>query len=68
MVQFLSIIFFFDFFNFCCVFQKFPFFCVILYIASILEWYHQQQSVRNPSLPFPYSNYVYYDGRNVFLY
>ena len=32
MVQFLSIIFFFlDFFNFCWGFQKFPFFCVILY-------------------------------------
>ena len=32
MVQFLSINFFFlDFFNFCWVFQKFPFFCVILY-------------------------------------
>ena len=32
MVQFLSIIFFFlDFFNFCWVFQKFPFFCVTLY-------------------------------------
>ena len=32
MVQFLSIIFFFlAFFNFCWVFQKFPFFCVILY-------------------------------------
>ena len=29
MVHFLSIFFFFlDFFNFCCVFQKFPFFCV----------------------------------------
>ena len=33
MVQFLSINFFFlDFFNFCWVFQKFPFFCVTLYI------------------------------------
>ena len=32
MVQFLSIIFFFlYFFNFCWVFQKFPFFCVTLY-------------------------------------
>jgi len=28
MVQFLSIIFFLDFFNFCWVFQKFQFFCV----------------------------------------
>ena len=28
MVQFLSINFFLDFFNFCWVFQKFPFFCV----------------------------------------
>ena len=27
MVQFLSIFFFLDFFNFCWVFQKFPFFC-----------------------------------------
>ena len=37
MVQFLSIIFFFlDFFNFCWVFQKFPFFflCVTLYLKS----------------------------------
>ena len=34
MVQFLSINFFFlDFFNFCWVFQKFPFFCVTLYIT-----------------------------------
>ena len=33
MTQFLSVIFFFlDFFNFCWVFQKFPFFCVVLYI------------------------------------
>jgi len=33
MVQFLSIIFFLlDFFNFCWVFQKFPFFCVSLYL------------------------------------
>ena len=31
MVQFLSIFFFLDFFNFCWVFQKFPFFCVTLY-------------------------------------
>jgi hypothetical protein len=31
MVQFLSIFFFLDFFNFCCVFQKFSFFCVTLY-------------------------------------
>ena len=32
MVQFLSIkLFFLDFFNFCWVFQKFPFFCVTLY-------------------------------------
>ena len=32
MVQFLSIIFFLvDFFNFCWVFQKFPFFYVTLY-------------------------------------
>ena len=31
MVQFLSI-FFFYFFNFCWVFQKFPFLCVILYM------------------------------------
>jgi hypothetical protein len=35
MVQFLSIIFFFfDFFNFCWVFQKFPFFCVTLYYKT----------------------------------
>ena len=34
MVQFLSIIFFFDFFNFCWVFLKVPFFCVILYITK----------------------------------
>ena len=34
MVQFLSInIFFLDFFNYCWVFQKFPFFCVTLYIS-----------------------------------
>ena len=34
MVQFLSINFFLlDFFNFCLVFQKFPFFCVTLYIS-----------------------------------
>jgi len=31
MVHFLSINFFLDFFNFCWVFQKFPFFCVTLY-------------------------------------
>ena len=31
MVQLLSIFFFLDFFNFCWVFQKFPFFCVTLY-------------------------------------
>ena len=35
MVQFLSIIFFFlDFFNFCWVFQKFPFFCITLFIQQ----------------------------------
>ena len=35
MVQFLSINFFFlDFFNFCWVFQKFPFFCVNLYVYN----------------------------------
>ena len=26
-----------DFFNFCWVFQKFPFFCVILYIYSMTD-------------------------------
>ena len=31
MVQFLSINFFLDFFNFCRVFQKLPFLCVTLY-------------------------------------
>ena len=32
MVQFpVNNFFFLDFFNFCWVFQKFPFFCVILY-------------------------------------
>ena len=37
MVQFLSIIFFFfDFFNFCWGFQKFPFFCVTLYLHHIM--------------------------------
>ena len=36
MVQFLSINFFFlDFFNFCWVFQKFPFFCANLYIYKM---------------------------------
>jgi hypothetical protein len=36
MVQFLSIIFFFlDFFNFCWVILKFPFFCVTLYNSII---------------------------------
>ena len=34
MVQFLSIIFFLDFFNFCWVFQKFPFLCVTLYLKN----------------------------------
>jgi len=34
MVQCLSIIFFY-FFNFCWVFQKFPFFCVTLYKVLI---------------------------------
>ena len=35
MVQFLLINFFFlDFFNFCWVFQKFPFFCVTPYITA----------------------------------
>ena len=34
MVQFLSIIFFF--FNFCWVFQKFPFFCVTFYVVVII--------------------------------
>ena len=32
MVQFLSIIFFLDFFNFCWVFQKFPFFVSPVYV------------------------------------
>ena len=36
MVQFLSI-FFFYFFNFCWVFQKFPFFCVTLYNIHNIE-------------------------------
>ena len=36
MVQFLSIIFFLDFFNFCWGFQKFPFFCVTLYIFQCM--------------------------------
>ena len=34
MVQFLSIFFFLDFFHFCWVFQKFPFFCVTLYFGA----------------------------------
>ena len=37
MVQFLSIIFLLDFFNFCWVFQKFPFFCVSLYMHALLH-------------------------------
>ena len=38
MVQFLSIIFFFlDFFNFCWVFQKFPFFGVTLYFRKQIK-------------------------------
>ena len=37
MVQFLSIIFFLDFFNFCWVFQNFPFFCVTLYKEDAIE-------------------------------
>ena len=42
MVQFLSIIFFFlDFFNFCWVFQKFPFFCVTLYYAFDAQMFLQ---------------------------
>ena len=43
MVQFLSINFFLDFFNFCWVFQEFPFFCVTLYQVShrygIFSWW-----------------------------
>ena len=35
MVKFLSIFFFFYFFSFCWVFQKFPFFCVTLYTTSL---------------------------------
>ena len=35
MVQFLSIIFFLGFFNFCWGIQKFPFFCITLYITYI---------------------------------
>ena len=34
MIQFLSIIFFLGFLHLFWVFQKFPFFCVILYIRS----------------------------------
>ena len=38
MVQFLSIIFFsWIFFNFCWVFQKFPFFCAPLYYTAGVE-------------------------------
>ena len=38
MFQFLSIIFFFlDFFNFCWVFQTFPFLCVTLYNKTNLS-------------------------------
>jgi len=37
MVQFVLIFFFFDFFNFCWVFQKFPFFCVTLYFCRTLD-------------------------------
>ena len=39
MVQFLSIIFFLDFFNFCWVFQKFPFFCVTLCVCVCVCMY-----------------------------
>ena len=35
MVQFLSIFFFLDFFNFCWGFQKFQFFCVTLYKSVV---------------------------------
>ena len=38
MVQFLSINFFSYFFNFCWVFQKFPFFCVTLYISLPVKY------------------------------
>ena len=39
MIQSLSIIFFFlDFFNFCCVFQKFPFFYVTLYFSKYTSY------------------------------
>ena len=44
MVQFLSIIFFsLDFFNFCWIFQKFPFFCVTLNML-----YNVQYKFLNP--------------------
>jgi len=52
MVQFLSIkFFFFDFFNFCWVFQKFPFFCVTLYN-------HTLQSVTAALLCFVFSDII----------
>ena len=38
MVQFVNKFFFLDFFNFCWVFQKFPFFCVTLYMAPVHQY------------------------------
>jgi len=49
MVQFLSIIFFLDFFDFCWVFQKFPFFCVTLY--NVLAKYGQHFTKRPGKCP-----------------
>ena len=68
MVQFLSIIFFWgggDFFNFCWVFQKFPFFCVTCTICMFMplsRWLllpvptahrDRHQHHRIPNLPTP---------------
>ena len=54
MVQFLSINFFFlDFFNFCWVFQKFPFFCVILYKFLDTDFHGQLRISINSAVSSP---------------
>jgi len=50
MVQFLPIIFFLGFLHFFCVFQKFPFFCVTLYLGKPLTHQNSIQEEIKSSL------------------
>ena len=60
MVQFLSIIFFLDFLNFCWVFQKFPFFLCHSVLESTVNRILKttQGAVKNKTL-------CHVDGKNV---